>query len=140
MRLRDASTRFRTDISPIEIAYDYSMERQHKYLVLYENRSEAVEELERGDDLTLHKYRRRDCSRTPPTCADGHLIEPLFERERSRSTTSSSKKVIHIHDVDVAKWPLWLALRFWYSAQRNVVRQEVLKWEPSLKICIHVRY
>lgn len=49
------------------------------YLLLFENRSKAVEELERVQDLTLDQHAGYDGCGGPPTGADRHLEEPLFQ-------------------------------------------------------------
>jgi hypothetical protein len=51
----------------------------YAHLLLMEDGSEAVEELEGGEDLALHEHARDDCGRRPDSRDDGHLKEPLFE-------------------------------------------------------------
>ena len=49
------------------------------YLLLMEDGSETVEQLEWGQDLALHEYASDDGGGCPPAGADGHLKEPLLE-------------------------------------------------------------
>lgn len=51
---------------------------------------EAVEQLERSEDLALHQDARDDCCGGPPSGAHGHLEEPLFERQLAQSAAIST--------------------------------------------------
>lgn len=51
------------------------------YLSIFKYRTVTVEELEGVDDLALHEGAGENCGGGPPSCADGHLPEPLLERE-----------------------------------------------------------
>ena len=73
------------------------------YLTFDEHGAEAVEELEGSDDVTLNQNGGDDCGSGPNSCADWHLVEPLFEWElpsiSSLSTSQiSAKHIVHIHD------------------------------------------
>ncbi len=59
-------------------------------LVLNEDSTEAVKELEGRDDVTLYQQRSCDRGGGPPACTDGHFIEPLLERELPDSSSSST--------------------------------------------------
>jgi len=61
-----------------------SAQTQHPtYLTLEENRPDAVEQLERRDDVTLHQHTCAQRGRHPPASAYGHFVEPLLERKAS---------------------------------------------------------
>lgn len=72
------------------------------YLVFDKYGTETVEQLERGDDVTLDQYRGCDCCYRPTSCTDWHLVEPLLQRELSDCASSTSAEhVVHIHSVRV---------------------------------------
>jgi hypothetical protein len=58
----------------------YSALSAYAYLLLVEHRSEAVEQLEWCEDLTLDQHSRHDCRCGPPSCARRHLKPPLLYR------------------------------------------------------------
>jgi len=60
------------------------------YLALVKDGSEAVEELKRRDDVALNQNSSKDSRCGPPSCAYGHLEEPLFEWELSEGCITSS--------------------------------------------------
>lgn len=62
-------------------------------LVLHEDGTQAVEELPWRDYVALHQHAGRDCRSRPYTSADGHLPEPLLERDLAK--TSLPKHVGH---------------------------------------------
>lgn len=74
---------------------------QSAYLALDKDGSEAVEELERGDDVALDEDGCYDGSAGPVARADGHLVEPLLQRELADRTalgpSTRSEHVVHIH-------------------------------------------
>lgn len=51
------------------------------YLRLDIDRPEAVEQLQRRQDMAMDQDRCRDGRRCPPSSHRGHFIEPLLERE-----------------------------------------------------------
>lgn len=57
------------------------------YLGLEEHQTEAVEQLERRDDLAMDQNGGGNRCYCPPACYWGHLIEPLFERELASLTS-----------------------------------------------------
>lgn len=66
------------------------------YLVLVEDSIEAVEELERGDDVALYEDAGDDCCSGPEACADGHFPKPRFEGESGLSAESSLPATHHL--------------------------------------------
>jgi len=48
------------------------------YLAFVKHRAIAVEQLEGCDDVTLYQNSRDHSRCCPPSCAHGHLKEPLF--------------------------------------------------------------
>lgn len=60
------------------------------YLLLMEDSAEAVEELEGCEDLALHQDASDDRGRGPPSCADGHLEEPLFQWQLAQGSISAA--------------------------------------------------
>ena len=75
---------------------------QNAYLALDKDGSEAVEELERSDDVTLDQDGCYDGGAGPVARAYGHLVEPLLQWKLADRTTlgssTCSKHVVHIHD------------------------------------------
>jgi hypothetical protein len=69
--------------------------RRDTYLAPIENGPEAVEELERREDMALHQHARAQGRRHPPPRAHGHLKEPLLERESSHHAVTARKHVGH---------------------------------------------
>lgn len=59
-------------------------------LVLDEHGAETVEELEGGDDMTLHQQRGRDGGSGPPARTDRHFVEPLLEGKLSDCPSSTA--------------------------------------------------
>jgi hypothetical protein len=51
------------------------------YLALEEDGANAVEQLKRRDDVTLHQHTCTQRSRHPPASAYGHFVKPLLKRE-----------------------------------------------------------
>lgn len=76
------------------------------YLILDEHGSEAVEELERSDDVALDKKGNGDGSCRPPSGTDRHLVEPLLEWELPdcSSAGATAEHVVHVH---YEMWPPW---------------------------------
>ncbi len=71
-----------------------------RYLALDEDGAETVEELEGGNDVALDQDRGYYCSARPVARADGHLIEPLFQRELadgSSASAAAAEHVVHVH-------------------------------------------
>jgi hypothetical protein len=60
-----------------------------------EDGAEAVEELKGRDDVTLHQYASTERGRHPPSCADGHFVEPLLERELAHHAVAAREDVGH---------------------------------------------
>lgn len=50
-------------------------------LILDKYRSQAIEELKGSEDTALDENTGDDCGGSPDARADGHLVEPLFERQ-----------------------------------------------------------
>lgn len=66
---------------------------------LDEDGAEAVEQLEGSDDVALDEDAGEDGGGRPPSCADGHFIEPLFQWElpyRSTSNVTAAAAAEHI--------------------------------------------
>ena len=75
---------------------------KNAYLALDKDGSEAVEELERSDDVTLDQDGCYYGGAGPVPRAYGHLVEPLLQWKLADRTTlgssARSKHVVHIHD------------------------------------------
>lgn len=69
---------------------DHKMLAGISYLLLMEDGAEAVEQLERSEDLALHQNTGDDCRCGPPSRAHGHLEEPLLERQLAQCTISTA--------------------------------------------------
>ena len=86
----------------LRIAVDHFAESQNAYLALDKHGSEAVEELERGDDVTLDEDGCYYGGACPVAGAYGHLVEPLLQWKLADRTTlgssARSEHVVHIHD------------------------------------------
>lgn len=65
------------------------------HLTLEENCPHAVEELVGRDYMALHQDASTQCGCHPPSCADGHLVEPLFEWEASHHAIPTSEHIRH---------------------------------------------
>jgi hypothetical protein len=65
------------------------------HLALEEDGADAVEELEGRDDVALDQHTRTQRRRHPPSCAHGHLEEPLLQREAAHHAVPASKNVCH---------------------------------------------
>lgn len=66
------------------------------YLTLVKHGAIAVEQLEGREDVTLYQDARQNCCCGPPSCANGHLKEPLFEWELSQRTVAASQHCSHV--------------------------------------------
>jgi len=64
-------------------------------LRFHKDGAEAIEELERSDDLALHQGAGQDGGRGPPASAEWHLEEPLFEGESSAQVIGSAHHLVH---------------------------------------------
>jgi hypothetical protein len=71
------------------------------YLTFMPHRPEAVEEIERAENMALYEYARYDRRRRPVARANGHLEEPLFERELRGKTAVTTECVCHCAKVRV---------------------------------------
>jgi len=65
-------------------------------LILVEDSTETVEELEGSDNLALHESAGEDCCCRPPAGAEGHFPEPGFEGEAGLSTHSAVSCAHHL--------------------------------------------
>ena len=61
-----------------------------------EDRTVAVEQLERVDDAALHQHSRDHCSCCPPSCAYWHLEEPLFQRHLPQRAIAAPQHSRHL--------------------------------------------
>ena len=89
-----------------KMLYFFQKERERDqvgtYLVLDEHSTKTIEQLKRGDDMTLHQKRRGYGSDGPPARTNGHFIEPLFQRKLTHCTTAATadapaEKIVHVH-------------------------------------------
>lgn len=76
----DQSPVLRVDVS----SWSGSSQSGDVYLVLVEDCTEAVEEVEGVNNMTLDQNARHHCGSCPISSADGHLEEPLLQRELAR--------------------------------------------------------
>jgi hypothetical protein len=70
------------------------------YLAFVKHSPIAVEQLEWRDDMALYqnsRYHRRCC---PPSCAYGHLKEPLFQRQLTQGSIAAAAQ--HCSHIGVA--------------------------------------
>ena len=60
------------------------------YLAFVKHRTVAVEQLERREDMTLYQDSRHHGRRCPPSCAYGHLEEPLFQGQLTQRSIAAA--------------------------------------------------
>lgn len=74
-----------------------------EYLILHEDGPKAIKQLKGSDDMTLHQQRRGHSGDGPPARANGHFIEPLFQRKLTHRTTAGApaEKIVHIHGAKI---------------------------------------
>lgn len=70
-----------SNVGPLGRTHGRVARRRVAYLSVVKYRAVAVEELESVYDLTLHQGAGENGCGGPPPGANGHLPEPLFQRE-----------------------------------------------------------
>lgn len=70
------------------------------YLTPHKDGAEGIEELKGRQDVALNQQARHDSGSGPPSRADGHLKEPLLQRQGTQIATScSSQHCSHVVSV-----------------------------------------
>jgi hypothetical protein len=74
------------------------------HLAFLEHSAIAVEQLERREDVTLYQDSRHDGRCCPPSCAHGHLEEPLFQGQLAhRSVAATAQHCSHVERCSVVR-------------------------------------
>lgn len=68
---------------------------QPPVLTLEEDGPHTVEQLVWRENMALHQHTGTQCSSHPPSGADGHLVEPLLQREAAHHAVPAGEHIRH---------------------------------------------